>query len=90
MIGILRNSAASIQLAPVVALSYDVKVSSFIRDIGGTHCLPVDDFTAEELIAAIDEVVAAGCPRTGEARAGLLHGEECNIAAARGLLEDAE
>ena len=79
---------ATLGRAPVVALSYDVKVSSFIRDIGGGHCLPVDDFTAEELIAAIDEVVAAGCPRAGEARECLLRGEECNIAAARGLLED--
>jgi len=79
---------ATLGRAPVVALSYDVKVSSFIRDIGGGHCLPVDGFTAEELISAIDEVVAAGCPRAGEARECLLHGEECNIAAARGLLED--
>ncbi|MBR0375419.1 MAG: polysaccharide pyruvyl transferase CsaB, partial [Firmicutes bacterium] len=79
---------ATLGRAPVVALSYDVKVSSFIRDIGGGHCMPVDSFTAEELIAAIDDVVAAGCPRAGEARECLLHGEECNIAAARGLLED--
>ena len=79
---------ATLGRAPVVALSYDVKVSSFIRDIGGGHCLPVDGFTAEELISAIDDVVAAGCPRAGEARECLLHGEECNIAAARGLLED--
>lgn len=79
---------ATLGRAPVVALSYDVKVSSFIRDIGGGHCMPVDSFTSEELIAAIDDVVAAGCPRAGEARECLLHGEECNIAAARGLLED--
>lgn len=81
---------ATMGLAPVVALSYDVKVSSFIRDVGGEYCLPVDSFTAEELIEAIDGVVNAGCPRAGKARECLLHGEERNIAAARSLLEDAK
>ena len=79
---------ATLGRAPVVALSYDVKVSSLMRDIDGGPCLPVDSFTAAELIAAVDSVIRAGCPRADQARACLLHGEESNITAARSLLED--
>ena len=78
---------ATVGCAPVVGLSYDVKVSSFIRDVGGEFCLPVDSFTAEQLIAAIDHIVRAGCPRAEEANRRLRRGEEINIQAARRLLE---
>ncbi len=46
--------------APVVGISYDVKVDSFIKDIGSDSCIGVEDLSAGALIALIDARLAAG------------------------------
>ena len=45
--------------APVVGISYDVKVDSFIKDIGSSACVALKDLNAEDLCRHIDAVVAA-------------------------------
>ena len=78
---------STIATTPVVGLSYDIKVKSFLHDIGSTLCQPVEDINVESLIAMIDSIVNNGCPRAMEAHMLLRHGEDVNIAAARALLE---
>lgn len=46
--------------APVIGISYDVKVDSFIKDIGSSSCISVTDLNTEKLEKLIDERLAAG------------------------------
>lgn len=78
---------ATLGQAPVIGLSYDVKVDSFIHDIGSTACVPIRDIDKEKIIHFIDEIAAGGCARTRVGLERLQQGEAINIAAARKLLE---
>ena len=44
--------------APLVALSYDPKVTGFMRYIGQKHCVEFDTMTREALLAQIGEVLS--------------------------------
>ena len=72
--------------APVIGISYDVKVDSFIRDIGSDACIPLKDLTAEALKAQIDKILTSGSANVGLARERLRQGQQCNTDAVRRLL----
>jgi polysaccharide pyruvyl transferase CsaB len=73
--------------APVIGISYDMKVDSFIRDIGSDACLPAKDLKAEELIALIDRKMGEG-KRNSEGCEALKELEKRNVSAAKRLLEE--
>lgn len=73
--------------APVIGVSYDVKVDSFIHDIGSAACIPVAELTAAKLCAEIDRIAAGGCARAEAALARLRRGEDVNTQSVRMLLE---
>ena len=73
--------------APVIGLSYDIKVDSFMRDIGSDACLGVAELTPERLCAEIDALAAGGFARSQQAMERLREGERINMEAARQLLE---
>ena len=70
---------ATVGTAPVIGISYDVKVESFIRDIGSDACIPLPMLTAEKLIQEIDRIAEMGFPRADAAAERLRHGEEVNL-----------
>ena len=72
--------------APVVGISYDVKVDSFIKDIGSTACVPLSSLSAEALCAQIDSIVAKGKDSGVETRERLQSMERANGQAAKRLL----
>ncbi len=72
--------------APVVGISYDVKVDSFIHDIGSSACIPLAELTADKLKAQIDTIAIGGFARAEQARERLRQGEEININSVRELL----
>ena len=72
---------------PIVGISYDVKVDSFIRDIGSTACIPLKELTKEKLIHEIDLQAEQGFVQAPQAMARLREGERLNVGAARRLLE---
>ena len=47
--------------APLVAVSYDPKVTGFMRYIGQKHCVYFDDVTGENLRALTDAALAEHC-----------------------------
>ena len=49
---------ASSVAAPLVAVSYDPKVTGFMNYIGQKHCVRFEDVTAENLCALIDDVLS--------------------------------
>ena len=63
---------------PVVGISYDVKVDSFIKDIGSKYCIPMDELTADGLIRYIDDVMAQPERRAEEAQKRLQAMEHIN------------
>ncbi|MDO4581008.1 MAG: polysaccharide pyruvyl transferase CsaB [Bacillota bacterium] len=73
--------------APVIGVSYDAKVDSFLRDIGNSHCYAVGEIEAAPLCAAIDAVYEQGREQVELANQRLMLGERINIEAARALLE---
>lgn len=72
--------------SPVVGVSYDIKVDSFIKDIGSTACLPLAGLTAEALCQQVDHVLALGRSRQEEISARLRNMERRNGEAALRLL----
>jgi len=72
--------------APVIGISYDIKVDSFISDIGSDACIPLKELTAEGLTELIDKTVAAGRSSVEAARSRLGAGEQCNINCVKELL----
>ena len=74
--------------APVIGVSYDIKVESFFRDIHSDADCRIEDLTEEWLIAEIDRLAAAGFPRAEQAREILRAGERVNTDYARNLLDD--
>lgn len=71
---------------PVIGVSYDVKVDSFIHDIGSTACLSLGSFTAESLIREIDIQAERGFVQASQAMQRLREGERINTDSARRLL----
>ena len=72
--------------APVIGISYDVKVASFIRDIGSDACIPLADLTEENLIREIDKAMAGGREHAEAAKEKLNIGQQRNIKSIRQLL----
>ena len=74
---------------PVVGISYDVKVDSFIKDIGSDSCINVADLSSGRLEKLIDERLAAGEADAAAKRVQLMELEGLNgIAAARLLRKE--
>ncbi|MBR7113666.1 MAG: polysaccharide pyruvyl transferase CsaB [Firmicutes bacterium] len=61
--------------APVIGISYDIKVESFLKDIGSDACIQLAELSAERLKAEIDKVMSDG-QRRGEAAAEFLRSNE--------------
>jgi len=76
--------------APVVGVSYDVKVDSFIQEIGSNTSLPLEQARTEELCAAIDRALAFGKQGAEAAAARLREAEKINTQAAKELLEKSD
>lgn len=72
--------------APVIGISYDVKVDSFIKDIGSTACIPLSALSEELLCAQIDAIIAQGKTVGNDTKKRLQHMERANGEAARRLL----
>lgn len=72
--------------APVVGISYDVKVDSFIRDIGSHFCVALEGLEAEQLCRYIDEIMAQDEGCAGEVQMRLKRMETINEEAAGSLL----
>ena len=73
--------------AKLAAVSYDPKVTGFMRYIGQKHCIAFEDVTSERLTALIGETLADDAPYCVEHLRRLA---EENEEAARRLLEEAE
>ncbi len=73
--------------APVLGISYDVKVDSFIKDIGSDSCVALRGLTGKQLCREIDRVIAQKSSRAGEIQRRLRHMETINTEAARRLLQ---
>ncbi|MBO4880661.1 MAG: polysaccharide pyruvyl transferase CsaB, partial [Firmicutes bacterium] len=76
--------------SPIVGISYDVKVDSFIKDSGARRCIQLKDLTAEALMADIDDAVAGGRSRGSETKRRLQTMELKNGEAAQRLLSGKE
>ena len=76
--------------APVIGISYDVKVDSFIKDIGSRACIPVAALTAEKLIREIDLAMNRDDFEKKKVLEGLREAQKINIDAARRLIEKGE
>ena len=76
--------------APVVGISYDVKVDSFIKDIGSDSCIGVAELNADALKQLIDDRLAAGEKDALAKRSQLIELERLNGRAAAKLLRKEE
>jgi len=74
--------------APVIGISYDVKVDSFIKDIGSTACMPLSALSGERLCREIDFAMQSGRLKAEEAAERLKQAQRINIDAARRLLSE--
>ncbi|MCR4963486.1 MAG: polysaccharide pyruvyl transferase CsaB [Firmicutes bacterium] len=72
---------------PVVGISYDVKVESFMKDIGSDACIDLDHLAAAKLCAQIDRIAAVGREQAKAAAETLRDKEAVNIQAVRSLLQ---
>ncbi|MEG2213162.1 MAG: polysaccharide pyruvyl transferase family protein, partial [Clostridiales bacterium] len=76
---------------PVVGISYDVKVDSFIKDIGSTACIELEQLTVTGLCAEIDKALGDnGRSRASKAAALLRQREQINIEEALWLINQTE
>ena len=58
---------SSLSGVPLVGVSYDPKIGSFLHYLGAGRCIGLKDVTAENLTAAVDEAVSQ-IPRREELR----------------------
>jgi polysaccharide pyruvyl transferase CsaB len=72
--------------APVIGISYDVKVDSFIKDIGSAACIPLTSLTTEKLCREIDLAMNKTDLQAEELAERLRRAQKINIDAARRLL----
>ncbi len=84
--GLILSSLSGV---PLVGVSYDPKIGSFLKYLGTGSCIDLDDVTAENLIAAVDEAVKLIPEREKlqEQAARLKNMERENIEAVSKLLE---
>ena len=71
----------------MIGISYDIKVDSFIHDIGSECCIPLSRLTFDELKKQIDMIAATGFARAEDAASKLRLNEEINVASVRELLD---
>lgn len=76
--------------SPVIGISYDVKVDSFMKDIGSTSCIPLMDLSAEKLCREIDFAMNNGRSTAKQAADHLRQMEKQNIQSAMDLLQPKE
>ncbi len=74
--------------APVIGISYDVKVDSFIKDIGSTACIPLETLSEERLCREIDQIFSLNPNKTGQITDRLRQAQKINMDAARRLLNE--
>ncbi|MBO4992616.1 MAG: polysaccharide pyruvyl transferase CsaB [Firmicutes bacterium] len=74
--------------APVIGISYDVKVDSFIKDIGSDCCIALQSLTEEQLRSRIDQIMAQDERHAEEVQMRLKRMETINKEAARVLLAE--
>ena len=72
--------------APVIGISYDVKVDSFIKDIGSSACIPLTSLSKDNLCREIDLVMQRGHHRAELVADRLKQAQKINIDAAGRLL----
>ncbi|NLF79815.1 MAG: polysaccharide pyruvyl transferase CsaB [Clostridia bacterium] len=72
--------------APVIGVSYDIKVDSFIYDIGSKACIPLQELSPENLCHEIDLAAKNNFRQDAAAREALRRGERINIDSVRELL----
>jgi len=77
---------ATVGGAPVVGISYDIKVDSFINDIDSDACIPLTALNAQQLCAEIDKVLTNGRIPVQQALGKLRRSEQININSAKRLL----
>lgn len=73
--------------SPVIGISYDVKVDSFVKDIGHSACIPLEDLSVQELCKEIDRAMEHGKDYAAEAGRILREAEKINGDAVRRLLD---
>lgn len=73
---------------PVLGVSYDVKVDSFIRDIGSDAVVPLEELSLGRLKERIDSLMSADSSEGEETRKRLMSMERKNAEAAARLLAD--
>ena len=78
---------ATAACAKLAAVSYDPKVTGFMRYIGQKHCIAFEDVTQERLTELIGQTLADDVPYCVEHLRQLAAENE---SAARALLEDTE
>ncbi|MDD4584229.1 MAG: polysaccharide pyruvyl transferase family protein, partial [Eubacteriales bacterium] len=74
--------------SPIIGISYDIKVDSFVRDIGSKACIPLAQLSEEKLCREIDLIMDHGRSYAQKAAAELKQAERVNRAAARKLLTE--
>ncbi len=72
--------------APIVAISYDVKVDSFVKDSGAKRIIPLKLLTADKLIENIDLAISEGRAMGDETKKKLQNLETINSDMAAKLL----
>ena len=72
--------------SPVIGISYDVKVDSFVHDIDSAACIPLAELTPEKLFVEIDRAMENGRASAERAAAALKERELINRETARKLL----
>lgn len=73
--------------SPVIGISYDIKVDSFVKDIDSTACIPLSELTQEKLCNEIDHAMTNGRVQVQRAVEKLRQLEKNNIQAATRLLK---
>ncbi|MDD2484070.1 MAG: polysaccharide pyruvyl transferase CsaB [Eubacteriales bacterium] len=74
--------------SPVIGISYDIKVESFVHDIDSAACIPLAELSAEKLCEKIDDAMKNGRSYAEQAAATLKQRELINRGAAKRLLAE--
>ncbi len=74
--------------SPVIGISYDIKVESFVHDIDSAACIPLAELSAEKLYEKIDQAMKNGRLYAEKAAENLKERELINREAARRLLTE--
>ena len=84
--GLIFSSLSGI---PMVGVSYDPKIGSFLRYLGYGSCIELGEVTAENLKAAMDREIRwePGAPKLLECTEKLIQVQQENVEALRRLLE---